>query len=245
MVSALSKKSRRTSQPGPLRSWLDGHRTAGAIIEIALVIGGALLLSWLIKTFLMQPFYIPSDSMNDTLLTGDRVVVSKMVPEVFDVHRGDVVVFRDSSQWLGAPAAPAQSGGIRGSVNRVLTTAGVLPQESGQHLIKRIIGVAGDDVKCCSSDGRLEVNGVAITEPYLKPGSIPSEINFHIQVPADSLWVMGDNRQHSEDSRAHLGDPGSGFVPMKDVVGSAFVRIWPIDRFSWLTNPGDTFAEVP
>jgi len=210
-----------------------------------IIVAGALLLSFLIKTFLVQPFSIPSDSMNDTLLTGDRVLVSKTVPQVFDVHRGDVVVFSDSQGWLASEPKAPELTGVRKVLNQALTGVGILPQDAGEHLIKRVIGVGGDEVKCCDAEGRVSVNGVSLDETYLKPGSIPSEMDFDVVVPADHLWVMGDNRQDSADSRYHMGDPGGGFVPLSDVTGTAFLKIWPASRWATMRNPGDVFKDVP
>ncbi|SDS66340.1 signal peptidase I [Paraoerskovia marina] len=219
----------------------DGARGGGALLrEIAIILVSALVLSWLIKTFLIQAFFIPSESMEDTLQVDDRVMVSRLVPGVFDVHRGDIVVFTDPGGWL-----PAQRSDPQTPIGSVLTWIGLRPQDTGDHLIKRTIGVAGDHVECCDAEGRVSVNGEPLDEPYLKPGSIPSEVEFDVTVPADSLFVMGDNRQHSGDSRYHLGDPGGGFVPLDDVTGSAFIRVWPFDRFAVLHNPGDVFADVP
>lgn len=208
--------------------------------EIAIIVVSALILSWLIKTFLIQAFFIPSESMEDTLQVDDRVMVSRMVPGVFDVNRGDIVVFTDPGGWLPAtrpdPSTP---------IGSVLTWIGLRPQDEGNHLIKRTIGTAGDHVVCCDADGRVSVNDEPLDEPYLKPGSIPSEMDFDVTVPDGTIFVMGDNRQHSGDSRYHLGDPGGGFVPLDNVTGSAFIRVWPFDRFTLLRNPGDVFADVP
>jgi signal peptidase I len=217
---------------------------SGVLRETVLVLGSALILSLLIKTFLAQAFFIPSASMQDTLIEGDRVVVSKLTPGVFDLDRGDVVVFKDPGGWLGYPGAP-QPESRRAVLNEVLTYVGLLPPDAGEHLIKRLIGLPGDRVACCDDDGRLTVNGTAINEPYLKPGSVPSESQFDVLVPAQRLWMMGDNRQNSQDSRAHLGEPGGGMVPVDDVVGKAFVVMWPLDRFTVLRDPAAVFAAVP
>lgn len=214
-----------------------------ALKETGVIVVTALALSFLIKTFLVQPFFIPSVSMEDTLLVGDRVLVSKFAPGPLEVHRGDVVVFKDPGGWL----APSEE--ERGSLTQVIHNIGVfvglVPSDAGEHLIKRVIGVEGDSVECCDEQGRLTVNGVAIDEPYLADGARPSELEFSATVPEGHLWVMGDNRQRSEDSRYHMGRPGGGAVPVDNVVGVAFVRIWPVDRWGLLRNPGATFAEVP
>ncbi|NKY22806.1 signal peptidase I [Cellulomonas denverensis] len=213
----------------------------GFLREVAIILVSAIVLSWVVKTFLAQAFFIPSASMHDTLLEGDRVLVSKLVPEPLDVHRGDIVVFADPGGWL-----PAEEQVDTNAVQDVLIAVGLMPQQSEDHLIKRVIGLPGDHVVSAGDGSPLEVNGVAIDESaYLAPGAIPSQIAFDVIVPEDSLWVMGDNRQESADSRFHMGDPGGGAIPMDTVVGTAFVKLWPLDRMGLLRNPGDVFADVP
>lgn len=219
-------------------------RAWGALRETVVILVSALVLSLLIKTFLAQAFYIPSASMHDTLLEGDRVLVSKLTPGPFDIERGDIVVFRDPGGWLMVPITQPQSP-LAEAMTKALTFVGLLPQDAGEHLIKRVIGLPGDRVTCCDAGGRLVVNDVAVDEPYLRPGSVPSEYPFDVIVAPDSLWVMGDNRQDSQDSRAHLGDPGGGMVPMQDVVGTAFVVLWPLERITLLRDPEATFVAVP
>ncbi len=204
----------------------------------------ALALSLLIKTFLIQAFFIPSGSMQDTLLVGDRVLVTKLAPGPFDVHRGDIVVFKDPGGWLPDQNEEEPSA-LRRALDATLTFVGLLPHDSGEHLIKRVIGTSGDTVECCDAEGRVMVNGVALDEPYLAPGSVPSELEFSVTVPDGALWVMGDNRQNSQDSRYQQGRPGGGSVPVSNVVGVGFVTVWPADRWGLLRNPGSTFAEVP
>lgn len=231
---------------GRVRGDRDGAaapRKRGWLRETAIVVLSALVLSVIIKTFLVQAFFIPSGSMEDTLEVGDRVLVSKLAPGPLDVHRGDVVVFVDPGGWL-EPQRDTRNSFQRG-VEEVLTFVGLLPQNAGEHLIKRVIGVGGDTVECCDADGRLMVNGVSIDEPYLKAGVSPSETEFSVTVPEGHLWLMGDNRSNSQDSRSHQGGPGGGAVPMENVVGTAMVILWPFDHWSIFRNPGDTFAEVP
>lgn len=221
------------------------RRKNSALREFGIILVSALVLSWVIKTFLIQPFYIPSESMEDTLVKDDRVLVSKLSPTPFELHRGDVVVFKDPGGWLPSANKP-EANGLQRTVNSALTFVGLLPQDSGEHLIKRIIGVEGDRVVCCEADGRLTINGEPIDEtPYIKPGSIPSQIEFDVVVPASSLWVMGDNRQQSHDSRFTRGNPGGGFVPLENVVGLTFVKVWPLDRIGLMRNPGSVFEHVP
>ncbi|HVN11774.1 MAG TPA: signal peptidase I [Kineosporiaceae bacterium] len=234
----------RRADPGPkspLRAAL------GAVGEVVVVLGMALLLSLLIKTFLVQAFFIPSTSMENTLLVGDRVLVSKLTPGIFSLHRGDVVVFKDPGGWLTAEeSAPAQDqGGVGGTVRNALSFVGLLPQDAGEHLIKRVIGVGGDHVQCCDAQGRVLVNGIAIDEtPYLIPGAAPSDKAFTVTVPYGYLWVMGDNRPVSADSRLHRA-LNNGMVPLHDVVGKAFVIVWPFDRAGGLGAPATVFQHVP
>nr|WP_202628039.1 signal peptidase I [Cellulomonas sp. APG4] len=211
--------------------------------ETAVIVVSALVLSLLIKTFLVQAFFIPSQSMEDTLLVGDRVLVTKLAPGPLDVHRGDVVVFKDPGGWL-PPADETPQPAWRAALTEALTFVGLLPQDSGEHLIKRVIGLPGDTVECCDAQGRLLVNGVPLDEPYVADGAVPSEVEFTTTVPEGGLWVMGDNRQNSQDSRFKQGAPGGGSVPVDNVVGVAFVTLWPLDRVQLLRNPGATFAEV-
>ncbi len=220
-----------------------------ALREAVIVIAAALVLSFLVKTFLAQAFYIPSESMETTLEPGDRVVVSLLTPGPFDLERGDVVVFSDPGQWL-PPEVPARRGVVQGAAVDALQFVGILPRDAGGHLIKRVIGLPGDRVECCDADGRLQVNGVSIDEtPYLYPGDAPSDAPqggaFDVTVPPASLWVMGDHRAASQDSRWHTNQPGGGAVPVSEVVGKADVIVWPFSRWSTLSGHDDVFADVP
>ena len=242
------------TEPAPLGAREEGEdvvtarerpaRKSSLLRETAIIVVSALVLSLLIKTFLVQAFFIPSASMEDTLEIGDRVMVSRLVPGAFDVHRGDVVVFKDPGGWL-PPAAEQDDGALGEAVRAALTFVGLLPQDTGEHLIKRVVGVPGDHVVCCDTEGRVSVNGEPIDETYIKPGSVPSQDEFDRTVPDDMLFVMGDNRQNSADSRYNTGKPGGGFVPMSNVVGTAFVKVWPLSHLGLLRNPGDVFARVP
>ncbi|MCL2465885.1 MAG: signal peptidase I [Micrococcales bacterium] len=213
--------------------------------ETAIIMASALVLSWVVKTFLVQAFYIPSESMYDTLVLNDRILVSKLTPGPFDLSRGDIVVFADPGGWLGSDDTTTPTG-----LNKVLSTVGLAPANSN-HLVKRVIGLPGDVVRCdeaCKDKGGpVTVNGVAIDESaYIKPGSTPSGGKaFCAVVPEGHVWVMGDNRQHSSDSRWNQNKPGGGAVPVSNVVGVVFVTIWPLDRVSAHKNPGSTFADVP
>jgi len=222
------------------------HKPVGTMLgllrETVTVVVIALGLSLLIKTFLVQAFYIPSESMENTLLIGDRVLVSKLTPGPFDLERGDVVVFSDPGDWLTLPPEP-DDGPLREGFRDVLTFVGLLPADSGDHLIKRVIGLPGDKVACCDDQGRITVNGKAVDEPYLFPGNAPSDDDFSVTVPEGRLWVMGDHREVSQDSRYHR-ELADGTVPIDDVVGRAFVVVWPFDRAKLLRTP-DVFDQVP
>lgn len=211
--------------------------------ETALVVGVALILSVIIKTFFAQAFYIPSSSMENTLNVGDRIMVNKLASSEEKLQRGDIVVFVDPGGWL--TERPRDPGPVMKVVQDVLSFVGILPQNAGEHVIKRVIGMPGDTVACCGEDGRISVNGVPITEPYLKAGVEPSEIEFEQVVPDGMLWVLGDNRSNSRDSRAHMGQPGGGFVPITEVEGRAFVVTWPLDSLGGLGGGQDAFADVP
>lgn len=210
--------------------------------EIVTILAIALVLSFLIKTFLFRAFYIPSGSMENTLRIDDRIFVNLLVPEPFALKRGDVVVFKDTQGWL--PPESVKTGPFSW-IGDVATFIGVAPDSSQQHLVKRVIGLPGDHVKCCDAAGKLTINGTAITEPYLFPGASPSDSTFDVTVPAGHIWVMGDHRNNSEDSRAHQKDSGTGFVPISDVEGRAVVIAWPLNHTGILGNYPDVFAKVP
>ena len=222
-------------------------RFGAALREFVVVIAMALALSFVVKTWLVQAFYIPSESMENTLVKDDRVIVNKLTPKVVDLKRGDVVVFSDPDNWL-EPFPRVDHGPVLDGIRSTMIFVGLLPNPSDDHLIKRVIGMPGDHVTCCNADGRLMVNGVAIDEKaYLKPGAAPSTRRFDITVPAGRIWVMGDNRGNSEDSRFHdpSGNGSEGSVPISDVTGRAIALVWPLQRLGWLSNHEDTFATVP
>jgi signal peptidase I len=211
--------------------------------ELPGIVITALVISVLIKTFLVQAFYIPSGSMENTLLVNDRVLVNKLADKPDEIHRGDVVVFRDPGGWLG-PSEESTRGGIIGGIRKGLVFVGLAPAAGEEDLIKRVIAVGGDTVKCCTN-GHLTVNGVALDEPYLFPSDVgtPSATQFGpIKVPAGKLWVMGDHRSVSEDSRAHQDQKGQGFVPVDHVIGRAFTIVWPVNRAKLLHRPA-TFGQ--
>jgi len=219
----------------------------GGIKEILIIAVMALVLSFIVKTWLIQAFYIPSGSMENTLVRDDRVIVSKLTPGPFDLNRGDIVVFRDPGNWLGT-VPETNEGGTRESVRRVLQFVGLVPDDSDDHLIKRVIGLPGDHVVCCDKNGQLTINGVSITEPYIKPGDTPGggKASFDITVPPGKVWVMGDHRSDSSDSRFHDDGTGAtGSVPIEDITGRSVMIVWPIDHVNWLSVPERVYSDVP
>ena len=173
--------------------------------------------------------------MEPTLQYGDRILVTKWRPDPLPLRRGDIVVFKDPGGWLNEP--PEQATGLRLVGKEILVFTGLLPEDAGEHLVKRVIGLGGDRVECDDPDGKVKVNGEEITEDYIAPGARPCGQTFAIDVPEGYLWVMGDNRDNSEDSRGHQGLPGGGAMPRDNVVGTAFALVWPLDRFTGLGNP--------
>jgi signal peptidase I len=210
--------------------------------EIATVVVIAVVLSFLIKTFLFRAFYIPSESMVNTLDINDRIFVNLLVPEPFALSHGDVVVFKDTKGWL--PPTPQKADGPFSGVEDGLTFVGLLPDNSEQHLVKRVIGLPGDHVVCCDAGGKITVNGAALDETYVNPAEVPAVRTFDVVIPQGKVWVMGDNRNHSADSRAHT-DTNGGFVDISDIEGKAAVIAWPMNRWAALDNYPDVFKNVP
>ncbi|MFC7491799.1 MULTISPECIES: signal peptidase I [unclassified Knoellia] len=245
-ATADPRSPRDPDRDGPTRARSAAGAAGAAIREFVVVVAMALALSFVVKTWLIQAFYIPSGSMEDTLILNDRVVVNKLVPGVVDLQRGDVVVFEDPGDWLSS-VPEVSHGPVRDGVERVLSFVGLLPNTSDNHLIKRVIGLPGDRIACCDAQGRLTVNGVPISEPYIKTGDVPSSITFDITVPEGKVWVMGDHRSDSEDSRFHDpdGTGAEGSVPIDHITGRAVAIVWPFARGGWLGSPETTFDKVP
>ena len=214
--------------------------------DILLIFLAALLISFLIKTFLIRSFYIPSDSMNSTLVQNDRIIVNQLEPALIPIEHGDVVVFRDPGNWL-PPASGVPANWFIATVDAVLGFVGLSAPDSNDHLIKRVIGLPGDTVKCCNEFGQLTVNGIPLEEPYiLLPAGVTKATrdDFEVTVPEGKMWVMGDNRYNSADSVFHRTDPTGGFVPISNMVGRALLISWPVTRWSWLDNYPVTFRGV-
>ena len=198
--------------------------------ETLLLVGTALVLALLIKTFFVQAFFIPSGSMENTLKVNDRILVEKVSYWFGSPQRGDIIVFKDPANWLGEEGGSEPSNPL----TKALSFVGLYP--AGGHLVKRVVGIGGDHVRC--HDGRVQVNGVNLDEKsYVTLAPQACLGVWSVVVPPDHLWVLGDNRENSADSRAHMGDPGGGFVPVSDVVGKVFVTVWPIDRWRLFHTP--------
>ena len=209
-------------------------RRKGSIFrELPFLVVVALVVSLLVKTFLVQFFYIPSGSMENTLQVQDRVAVNRIPFLSNNISRGDVVVFRDPANWL-PEASDSSSSPIIAKIKTGLVAVGILPNPAKQYLVKRVIGVAGDHVVCCTKDGLLTVNGTPITEPYIFAGNVPSDMNFDVTVPKKKIWVMGDHRGASADSRFHQDDINKGMVPLSRVTGRVFAVIWPLKNAAYI-----------
>jgi signal peptidase I len=222
--------------------------------ETALLLTIAIVLAVVIKAFFVQAFYIPSESMEPGLVKNDRILVEKMSYWFGGTpHRGDVVVFKDPGGWLD----PSEDAGPTNPVGQVMAKIGLYP--SGGHLVKRVIGVAGDVITCCDKQGRISVNGQPLDEgSYVKStpgmecnGPMTGTCNWRAgPVPAGKVFVMGDNRDNSDDSTRHLCQPRipdcvrDPYVPVSEIVGKVFVLLWPRDRFHVLHRPSD-FADIP
>ncbi|MEV4492735.1 signal peptidase I [Micromonospora coxensis] len=233
-VDPWRRRTRRTRRQMPL--WQ----------ELPLLLVVAFCLAVLIRTFLLQAFFIPSGSMEDTLLIGDRVLVNKVVYDVRDPVRGEVVVFRGTDRWV-AQETPGPSPGFVGKLGRTLGDLVGVSRPGEKDFIKRVIGVPGDRVKCCDDQGRVLVNGIPLDEPYVirnSPLDVPpnprecrSRRFEEVVVPPGQIFVMGDHRLVSQDARCQ------GPVPIDNVVGRAFMVVWPSQRWTSLPVPS-TFDAI-
>jgi len=225
------------------------RRRRSAMKEIPLLVGVAVLIALVLKTFLVQAFVIPSGSMEQTIQIGDRVLVDKLTPWFGSKpQRGDVVVFKDPGGWLQDEQTTVKKEDpvVIKQVKEALTFIGLLPSEDEKDLIKRVVGVGGDTIQC-EGTGPLLVNGKALNEPYVYPGNTPCSQDdqggqFKVKIPEGKIWVMGDHRQNSRDSRYNQSDKNHGMVPVNEVVGRAIVIAWPINRWDNLPVP-DTFEQ--
>ncbi|RKR73956.1 signal peptidase I [Frondihabitans australicus] len=220
--------------------------------DLLIILLAAILISFLIKTFLFRSFYIPSGSMENTLQINDRIVVNELVPKVSSLKRGDVIVFTDPGGWLSGEGAPTvsttSSNPVIAGIQWGLTQIGLGTQDSDNHLVKRVIGLPGDKVSCCNASGQLEVNGVPISEPYINvPASKPADaFQYSVTVPKGDVWVLGDNRYNSADSAYHYTKKdATAFVPISDIVGKAEIITWPSAHWTSLSDYPQVFARVP
>ena len=209
-------------------------RKKGSLLrELPILVVVALVVSLFIKTFVVQFFYIPSGSMENTLQIKDRVAVNKVPFISKNISRGDVVVFRDPDDWL-PEIIDYDTNKYVSKAKSALVAVGVLPNPAKQYLVKRVVGVEGDHIVCCTKAGNLTINDVEVTEPYIYAGNKPSEMKFDVTVPKGKLWVMGDHRGASADSRYHQEDINKGFVPISRVTGRVVSVIWPFKNITYV-----------
>ena len=208
-------------------------RKGSLLRELPILVILALLVSLLIKSFLVQFFYIPSGSMENTLQIKDRVAVNRIPFIGNNVSRGDVIVFRDPAGWL--PEASSVDGNrVTNAIREGLVIVGVIPNPAKQYLVKRVIGVAGD--KVVAKDQVLTINGKPTNEPYIFSGNTPSDTDFNITVPEGKVWVMGDHRGASGDSRVHQDDVNNGMVPVEKITGRVIATIWPLSQIGFISS---------
>lgn len=208
------------------------------IKEIVLIVFYSLLIAFVLKTFVVRGFFIPSGSMENTLQVDNRVFVNVAGSMFGQAERGDVIVFEDTKEWM------PESGVSQGALRSALAFIGILPDASENYLVKRVVGVGGDRVQCCAADGKVTVNGVELDETYIKEGVNPSDVPFDVIVPENSYFVMGDNRSNSADSRYHI-ESNTAFINDSNVVGEVFVVAWPLSNFTFVSSETDVFADVP
>ena len=231
-------------------------RRRSLLRELPILVIVALVIAMVIKSFVVQAFVIPTGSMQNTLALKDKILVNKLVYHLRAIHPGDIVVFDGSGSW-DAPVPPSTASSdlavrIYDDTVRKLfdSVGGLFGTPIGQtDYVKRVIGVPGDHVVCCNAQGLITINGVPLHEksylyPGDRPGSAPSGIpgHFNVTVPAGYLWVLGDHRGISDDSRGHEADPGNGMIPADEVIGRAFVIAWPPSKWQILPIPS-TFKQ--
>jgi signal peptidase I len=230
------------SEPGQPRPSANLRKQRRFWRELVTIVVAAAVLTLLVKAFVVQVYRIPSPSMEDTLMVGDRVLVNKLVYHFRGIDRGDIVVFSGDGSWGPAPPPPSSDPVVR-IFDDALSAVGL--HTGSTFYIKRVIGLPGDHVACCT-DGKVTVNGVPLNEvSYLLPGSAPGASSFKVTVPPGRIWVLGDNRENSDDSLLHMQDgyPFDGTIAENEVVGRAFFVIWPPSQFGDLPIPS-TFQQA-
>lgn len=213
------------------------RRFARLVIEVFV----AALLVLLVRTFVVQSFYVPSESMEHTVMPADRVLVDKL-HGASSLRRGDVVVFDGTVAWDGPSTAIAETGTLGRVLGPVRRALGIDLGE--KDYLKRVIGMPGDHVVCCTTAGHLTINGTEVVEPYVPEGARASDVTFDVTVPDGKVWLLGDNRPVSADARSHLGDPGGGMVPLSDVIGRVTLRFWPLTRWGTVERSA-TLSDIP
>ncbi|MSS85188.1 signal peptidase I [Actinomycetaceae bacterium WB03_NA08] len=226
--SEIGKRPRRTAT----------SRIGRGLMEVLIVLVLATVTSMVIRFFVLQVYSIPSSSMTTTLQVGDRIVVNRLPVLGKQIERGDVVVFSDDNHWLNNDGSPL------GMWQQVGQFMGIVPANGEDVLVKRVIGMGGDTVECCTDAGEITVNGVPITEDYLIEGARPADTEFSVVVPEGKVWVMGDNRQHSADSLYHFNNGGDAFVDESAVIGRVWGVAWPLNHWSSVGSR-KTFDDVP
>ena len=238
MVEQASQMPKRVERHESEKHVNMGRKIGRGILEVVIILVSAAVISTLLRFFVIQVYSIPSGSMTNTLEVGDRIAVNRLPVLGKQVERGDVVVFSDDNGWL---PGNSETPGFLKTAGEFL---GIFPANGEEVLVKRVIGMGGDTVECCDAKGRIVVNGVAVDEPYLKPSVTPSDQEFSVTVPEGTLWVMGDNRSGSADSRAHIEQGNSSFVSEDAVLGKVWGVVWPISHWSGVGSES-TFDNVP
>ncbi|MFG1923671.1 signal peptidase I [Cryptosporangium sp. NPDC048952] len=243
-AAASAGRHRAGARPYARSTSSGRRRTLPLWQEIPLLLIIAFVLATVIKTFVVQAFYIPSGSMENTLLVSDRVLVNKFVYDTREPRRGEVVVFRGTDSWVPENGVPQNTGTLATAGRMLGGLIGAAPPDE-KDFVKRVIGTGGDVVQCCDKDGRVEVNGMPLVEPYIFEDDPINERPFGpVTVPAGRLFMMGDHRSRSADSRVYLSDQWRGTIPVDAVIGQAYATAWPASRWGLLQEP-DTFSNVP
>jgi signal peptidase I len=225
------------------RSRRRGEAKKGSLLrELPVLLLIAFVLALVVKTFFVQAFFIPSGSMEQTLhgctgCTGDRVLVNKIPYWFGEPEPGEIVVFKGPDTWTPEVSVAAPSNWFSGALLWLGRTVGVAPP-SEDDFVKRVIATGGQTVQCCDAEGRVTVDGKPLDEPYIFENTpLESRAFGPVTVPQGRLWVMGDHRSASADSKAHIGDRYSGTIGVDDVIGKAAVIVWPVSRFGLLDSP--------